>query len=215
MLISLICNSSKEISDADISAELLSLPFGNADRQRLSAIGNPSALRESLAARLALRRLCPSGGEIVRTERGKPYFATENAPAFSLSHTKSISGAALAEDGEGLVGLDIELIDTHRRFSRIAERFFTPSELDRFIRGGSSSESFFSLWTEKEARAKLYGTGLASALSDSEDSNGLYFYRYEVSINGVRAALTAASQYKAKKITFVDCEDFLIHELQN
>ena len=215
MRISLIGNLAENSSALNTSGELLSLPFGNADRQRLAAIGNPSALLESLSARLALKRLCPDGKDIAYTERGKPYFTEQNAPAFSLSHTKSISGAALSEDGEGLVGLDIELIGASRRFSLIAERFFTPSELSRFEAQGGSEEAFLAVWTEKEARAKLYGTGLASALSEQNEGDGLHYYRYLISANGVRAALTAASQYKAKKITFVDCEDFLIYELQN
>lgn len=144
----------------DPSALIDSLPFGEAERLRLAAIRHVAAKRQSLAALLALSRLCGDGElPILREGGGKPRFAFDGAPHFNLSHTASVAVAALCEDAA--VGVDLELPRAFDAEARIAERFFTASERAEISRHGD----FLALWTRKEARAKCLGVPLSSVLS--------------------------------------------------
>lgn len=140
------------------------LPFGESEQTRLLSLRNKKRAIGSLGVLLALQALTKDALPIVRTPAGKPYFASPDAPAFSLSHTDTLAVAALGEISEGSVGVDIEDIRPCPHAARIAERFFTDAERARFAESPNDQE-FLTLWTVKEAKAKLAGKGLASALS--------------------------------------------------
>ena len=82
--------------------------------------------------------------------------------AFSVSHTGRIFACAVNDPGSGEIGLDIQTADRGRRTQRIAERYFTPAEQAMIKAGGN--DSFFRIWTRKEAYAKYTGEGLAVIL---------------------------------------------------
>ena len=108
--------------------------------------------------------------------RGQPTLV--GAPVdlrFSLSH--SGKHAAVAVTAGRAVGLDLEAVDPGKDTLRVAERFFTESELallrgcDDFVRAAR----FTRLWTVKEAVLKARGVGLGSGLGTVEvglDANG-------------------------------------------
>lgn len=108
------------------------------NRKEISAAGY-SLVR--YAARLVWGG-CP---EIVRPERGRPYFAAEGR-YFSLSHT---GPRLLAGVSEYALGVDAEARRALRR--GLAERVATAAERREF--------EFFELWTLREAVFKLTGRG--------------------------------------------------------
>ncbi len=193
-------------SDSEFDAVLASIPFGEGDKEELRKIKNSSAVRESLGARVALMRLCGKNdfGDIEKNENGKPYFKKSDSPFFSLSHTKGIAAAVLCDKNDGLVGIDVEIINHDRKLSNIAKRFFSPNELERYKKA-DSPEDFYSIWTEKEARVKLFGKNLSSELT-SQEKETLYFYKYKVRIFDTYAMLCIASSKEQNEIIFINDE---------
>ncbi len=90
---------------------------------------------------------------------GKPSFADPELPHFNLSHSAEYVAVVLSERE---CGIDLQKEDPRRDVNSIAERFFAPEEAKAVRRDGS--ETFFRLWTRKEALAKCYGLALASML---------------------------------------------------
>ncbi len=156
------------------------LPFGEVEQKRLLSLKNPQRLRESLGALLSLRALLESSEipPIRRDPNGKPYFDAPSAPSFSLSHTHRLCAALLASPQVGQVGLDLELLRPFPHAKAVGERFFSPAEWDQFRASEFSELVFFRLWTQKEARAKMRGTGLL-APSEASLFERTYRLRYE------------------------------------
>ena len=141
--------------------------FGERESRRIFDIKNERRRAESLAGLVALKNALgdKDAREIVRDARGRPSFLYNGDMDFSISHSQSLSVAALI-DSLGRVGVDIERIDekkedTHRR---IAKRYFSDEERQRLASSPTPIE-FFKIWTAKEARAKLSGNGLAEIIS--------------------------------------------------
>ena len=157
--------------DQDLLSVLISsLPFGQNEQHRLLNIHNETALRESLAAWLALWDLAqilsiPLPQGILRTPEGKPYFESPALPAFSLSHTDSFAVAVVSTEGN--VGVDVEGLSRSSSFKRIAERYFSESEKALLEASNTPCELFLKIWTQKEAKAKMTGKGLASIIGKS------------------------------------------------
>ena len=149
-----------------LERRIFALPFGESERERLWRLRNEAALRQSLGARLALLDLIKQRGraslEIVRSETGKPYFKDGALPAFSISHSEALCAAVLCDRADASVGVDVQLVDDRRHTDRIAERFFSPEEQRECA---SDTETFFRLWTQKEAEAKRSGIGLSELLA--------------------------------------------------
>lgn len=213
MKICLLSTDDLFLSDIEFNAALSSIPFGERDKEELLKIKNRRSACDSLLARAALRRLCDQCdfGNIEKTGNGKPYFSKKDAPFFSLSHTKGIAAAATCDRCDGLVGIDVEAIRTDRKLNDIADRFFTPEELARYQKD-ETPESFYSIWTEKEARVKLFGRELASELSNSE-KEALYFYRYKVTFAGTHAILCVAFEKKQEEIIIIKDDGFHIEKI--
>jgi 4'-phosphopantetheinyl transferase len=215
-----ICLLSTDIflrSDKEFEQALSSLPFGERDKENLLKKKNRVAACESLGARVALMHICGryDFGTLETTENGKPYFSKSHAPFFSLSHTKGLAAAALCERKDGLIGIDIEIINSNKDLSNIAKRFFYPDELLRY-ENSKDPESFYSVWTEKEARVKLFGKNLSSELSKKENKKeSLFLYKYKVKFAQSYAILCVASEQEQKEIIFINDEDFEIYGLQN
>lgn len=143
----------------DLGDLIAALPFGENDRKKLAAVQNDAALRQRLAARLALLSLCPDGDRtIVCTEHGKPYFSAKNAPCFSLSHTRGLAVAALSEEP---CGVDLEAFREKLDTQALSKRFFSEEDQVALKVHGD----FLALWTKKEAVTKLLGIPLTETLS--------------------------------------------------
>ena len=189
-----------------------SLPFGNAERSRLSAIKNKSARASSVGALLALSEIVDTSLDctVCRTKDRKPYF--RSLPFhFSLSHVSSLSVAALADSP---VGIDVEWSDSSRDTSGIAARFFTPDEQEQISRSNDPVLTFLSLWTKKEAFAKLTGEGLISVCSGTIPSDA-EFTQYIIELNGRRGVLSVCHSSEKKISILNPYKELKLYELQN
>jgi 4'-phosphopantetheinyl transferase len=91
---------------------------------------------------------------------------------FNLSHS---GNAALYVVTQGRdVGVDIELIRRRMRWECLANRFFSPREVDKLKRWPAEQRAaaFFRCWTCKEAYLKAIGLGLCASLDQFEVSAG-------------------------------------------
>ena len=205
--------------DADML--ISSLPFGENEKLRLSAIKNQEYKNNSLSALLCLHELltlsdaAQNNLSICRTSNGKPYFASADL-FFSISHAENTVAVALSDTP---VGIDIEFIDDHRDFISLSRRFFAPDEHKAISESNSPTEDFFALWTKKEALAKITGEGLtaicrADGLDDSHS-----FSLFSLNDRGKNAYLSVCRE--RGDYTPNLSEDFLIkkrcdlYEIQN
>ena len=104
---------------------------------------------------------------------GKPALEVEpgeDTISFNLSHSHELALFAVSRGRE--VGIDLEYIQAHLADDRIAERFFSPREIE-LLRGlpkDVQREAFFIFWTRKEAFIKATGEGLSLPLNRFEVS---------------------------------------------
>ncbi len=188
-----------DLLQSDIENEISSLPFGESEISRLFSIRNKDAQRLSFAALLALSdilkdRECPN---IKRSDSGKPYF--EGYPLFfSLSHIEKIAVAVVCDSH---IGVDLEWIDKKRKTNEISRRFFSPEEQKLIRESSDPALSFFSIWTKKEAYAKLIGKGLSSVCSD-ELPQDLLFTQYIIEYDGKKGILSIC-HYNDEEISII------------
>lgn len=120
--------------------------------------------------RLLLGRYLGQEPEDVKFEYGaydKPYLA--GAPLwFNLSHSGTVALYAFTAAAE--IGIDVEIDEGDFARERIAERFFSPTEVAvlRSLPESLQARAFLTCWTRKEAFIKARGDGLSLPL-DSFD----------------------------------------------
>jgi 4'-phosphopantetheinyl transferase len=128
-----------------------------------------------VVARAALRAIL--GGYLNSTpeslsfcygSRGKPALAadcSQDAIRFNVSHSGDVALYAVTRARE--VGVDVELIRPELNAERLAERFFSPREIDtlRTLPADLRRHAFFLAWTRKEAYVKATGDGLSLPLN--------------------------------------------------
>ena len=98
-----------------------------------------------------------------------PSFTRSNLQ-FNLAHSDDL--ALIAVTGAGDIGIDVERIRDIPEAPELVERFFSAREADLFatLPPGTRAESFFNLWTRKEAWLKATGEGIAQLLPQVEVS---------------------------------------------
>lgn len=146
-----------------------------AERERAEGLGDSAAGRIFLTSRAAQRLICsrytgqkPAAVPIDRScprcaaGHGRPRMPG-SAFDYSVSHTAEWLLAAVV--GEGLVGVDIDQVESRNDVTALATKVFSPAELQAFTRlpERGRTESFLTSWTRKEAAVKLTGHGLAAA----------------------------------------------------
>lgn len=92
---------------------------------------------------------------ILKTERGKPYFA-DSPYHFSISHTHHHAFCVLSEKN---VGIDAEELDRKINL-KLAEKILSPMEKARFDAAADKRLALLTFWVLKEAEVKLTGEGL-------------------------------------------------------
>jgi 4'-phosphopantetheinyl transferase len=110
----------------------------------------------------------PAQLEFQYGKRGKPSLRAENGRPpvqFNLSHSRGLAVFAFASNRE--LGVDLEPIRPEFAGEEIAERHFSPQELEEWHRltPGLRAEAFFLCWTRKEAYVKARGEGLQIPLA--------------------------------------------------
>ncbi|MGI5129269.1 4'-phosphopantetheinyl transferase family protein [Pseudonocardia sp. CA-107938] len=111
------------------------------------ALGSPADV-------LTFDRTCRCG-----RQHGKPVLLQAGAPAFSMTHAGDVVGVALHASP---VGLDVEEIRSVE-LPAMAEHACSPAELA--AGAGATVDTFFSVWTRKEAVLKATGDGLSVPMS--------------------------------------------------
>ena len=93
------------------------------------------------------------------SSHGRPYLDGESYPRFSISHSGDL--VMVAFSGEE-VGADLEL-ERSLDMTALSSRFFSDEEA-RLVREQESIQTFFRLWTCREAAIKADGRGMAKLL---------------------------------------------------
>lgn len=95
-------------------------------------------------------------------EHGKP--SMDGPLRFNLSHSHGLALLAVTRGHE--VGVDLEAVRQDIMGERIAERFFSPREVQMLgaLPADQQAVGFFNCWTRKEAYIKALGSGLFLAL---------------------------------------------------
>ena len=99
---------------------------------------------------------------ILRTQRGKPYFA-DGAQHFSVSHTKSRVFCVLSDRP---VGIDAEEMD-RKVDARLAQKVLSATELEQYDRAEDKNRALLKFWVLKEALLKCSGEGLHGYPNDT------------------------------------------------
>ena len=145
------------------------------ERARAGRFQRPADCARSLAARASLRELlsryvgaAPAALRFTAGPHGKPELeqgVAAGAPRFNLAHSGRLVLLAFAACD---VGVDVEQLRDDVEIEGLARRFFAPEEIaaiHRATRGVRQVETFFRIWTRKEAFLKAMGTGLRDGLS--------------------------------------------------
>ena len=109
----------------------------------------------------------PSQIEFVYGNQGKPALKSKmqgKVFEFNLSHSKDLALYILSWNRK--VGIDVEYNQPMANMDDLAEKFFTPPEsaLIHSLFGDQKRETFYKIWTCKEAYLKALGTGLTKPL---------------------------------------------------
>jgi 4'-phosphopantetheinyl transferase len=120
---------------------------------------------------------------------------------FNLAHSNDLAVFIFCWDRP--VGIDVEHVRPMTDEADFAERFFSPAEsaLIGSLSGEQKRNTFFKLWTCKEAFLKASGAGLTDPLNEVEFSFGDADSARIVSIHGdkKRAALWRMEMFKPAK----------------
>ncbi len=123
---------------------------------------------DALVTELAKPYFRGSLPEILRTARGKPYFAGAGNVHFSVSHSGDFVVVAFAD---APVGIDLQqhkrrgyetYDDAIARHKKLASRYFHP--LEQNYLENDPWENFFRIWTAKESFVKRTGRGIDHGL---------------------------------------------------
>lgn len=144
------------------------------ERARQQRFIRPADRLLQLVARALVRVLlssyaggAPADWRFGAGRHGKPFLVGPPAGAgiaFNLSHTAGLVAAAFTADAE--LGVDVERLARRTATMDVARRFFARTEvawLER-VPMAEREETFFALWTLKEAYLKARGLGLSVPL---------------------------------------------------
>ena len=128
--------------------------------------------RESIAAACTLLSM---GVENLHYDENKKPLADNSF--VSISHSKDMVAVCKSDKP---VGIDIEFMATDRDYKKIANRFYKGKELEYF-NSRSTAESFYEIWTKKEAYSKISGQG-AIEIFNGFDVFSLEGYEFQTEI---------------------------------
>ncbi len=142
------------------SLELASAPGG----LRIAVMQGGDGARRGLAAEELERLIAASLPDqpVVRLKDGQPIVRGRDDLHVSLAHANGATALAVAPFP---LGIDIEGVEPHLDVSEIAPELFSARDL-AFLQShdaAAQAETFYRLWTLKEARLKRQGLTLAQA----------------------------------------------------
>ena len=119
---------------------------------------------------------------VLRTSNGKPYIENDGV-FFNLSHTDGLVCCVVADTP---CGVDCEKIIDKSNLMGLAKRYFVGNEIEVMKSSNYSNETFFKIWTCKEAVGKRIGCGFILAHkidSTKENCNTIIENGYIISVN--------------------------------
>jgi 4'-phosphopantetheinyl transferase len=161
------------------SPDSLKLLLSDDESQRAGRFHFAKDRNHFIAARGLLRKLLaaylgdnPAGLKLLYGEKGKPYIAdARQTPInFNLAHSHGVAIYAFSQGRE--LGVDLEYVREDLADEKIAERFFSPREINalRAVPLELRKQAFFNCWTRKEAYIKARGEGLSMPLDEFDVS---------------------------------------------
>jgi 4'-phosphopantetheinyl transferase len=143
------------------------------ERQRATRYLDTKYAQRFVVGRATLRRLLAACLDLEPAEitfeygpHGKPELPTTHSMLrFNVSHSGDMLLCALAAGRE--VGVDIEEMRAGMPVDHLAQRFFSPAEVQALeaLPSGDRVPAFYQIWTRKEAYLKARGDGLTVPLS--------------------------------------------------
>lgn len=155
-----------------LTAHLAStLPLSSDEELRAARFHSPHHAHRYRVAHWALRDILARATGIPPAElrfradaTGKPHLDHPGAPAFNLSHAHEQALVAVGDDATPL-GVDIEYHAPVPEMRGVAASHFAPEERDALAADDWSPDTFYRIWTRKEAFVKATGSGVGPALS--------------------------------------------------
>lgn len=181
-------------------------------RQKADRIRREEQKRQSLAAGGLLEYLLKKNGingpyHYGATKWGRPFLRSwddvnreREDIFFSLSHTNALAVCAVSDRP---VGVDAERIQANRE--KIVSRFFTSSER-KAMEADASKETFFRIWTQKEAWAKLTDRPLLDVLGEEFPEDGR---SWSMCREGYAFTVCSVQPIYEKYIDFISMETLL------
>ncbi len=165
------------------------------DRQRF--VTARGLLRVILGRYLDLN---PSHLRFVYGDYGKPALAPASVTRglqFNLSHAHSLALVTVSRDRQ--LGIDLEYIRPIPEVEQIAELILSPQEKGawRALAGTEKLETFFGLWTCKEAYTKAKGEGLARPMDQIQVGPVL---GKEIALGSVNGDTQEASRWSVRRL---------------
>jgi 4'-phosphopantetheinyl transferase len=148
----------------DLTRVLTSAELAKATRYRFEADRARSIVARS-ALRIHLSRYTgvDANSILISAPEGTKPAAPLTDIQFNVSHAGDLVALVFAS---GIpVGIDVERIRPVRDARGIARRYFSPDEQRELERSGDPEDTFFRIWTAKEALVKGTGKGLTSDLT--------------------------------------------------
>jgi 4'-phosphopantetheinyl transferase len=156
----------------DLLAELPPEEHARATRFQVTAARHRFVLAHSVLRRSLGSLIDTDPEDLVFStgERGKPLLADPaivDPPQFNLSHSGNVVVFVV---GPVDVGVDVEGLREVSNATRLARRFFSPSEQSMInaLDGATRDHAFLRIWTQKEAFLKATGLGVGMPLCEVE-----------------------------------------------
>lgn len=145
-----------------------------------------------VALRLILGQVtgqAPASLAFTEGSHGKPRLAHTGAPHFNLSH--SAGWALVGVDRAHPIGVDIEVMTPMDDADELARRNFTTAEYAAFSSTpvDRQLETFFRVWTRKEACLKALGSGLSIEPGEFEAGVGEHEQGTVIAVEGQPCAM--------------------------
>ena len=168
-----------DVWQADLNQDAICLSkltavLNDRERQRADTFQQPPLRNRYIAVRAITRHVLasylfaqPADLQFTLGEHGKPALISDSLH-FNISHTDHLLLIAVGDLPD--IGVDIELIKTRSNMDGMAKRCFAESEFHfwQLLPEPLSQETFYRLWTKKEAFVKATGRGIALGLNRCE-----------------------------------------------
>jgi 4'-phosphopantetheinyl transferase len=176
-------------------------------QKKISKLLQETPKKQCLVAGLLLQKFFPDK-EVKISKYGKPYI--ENDFQFNIAHSNKY--VIISVSNNEPVGCDIEQIGDYD-YLKLGKVVFHKEEIESLKNSPNQKETFFDLWTKKEAFLKCLGTGFhlkSKTIDLSQNKHYVVYenqkYRFkEYMLDGYKIMLCSPSAQFAqeiKEITF-------------